>query len=459
MNSLEQLAGHACQGGNMRARSFRVAALLVAVAMAAAGCSSSSKNSSSSGGTTAPKGLTASARGVTADTIKIGFSYPDLEALAKTGLIKVDSGPFGPMAQALVNDINAQGGVNGRKLQMFLGKYSVLGNDEQLATCTKFAQDDKVFAVLGGFIGDTNLCVTQQYSTTLISTYGSGFNQIALGKARAPWATPNAADERAVQALVKILAQQGKLTGKTIGVYGTLSASKPLIDLTVKDLHDAGFTVKDTAINDVSATDTLAFNAQDKVIGNRFKDEGIDTVIVQVTVPPGTNWDNIAYYPSMFSPQTSLVVSGAYTNPYNKFPIVAGLGVSADPNAGFDTPAMKHCREVWKQATGKDIKPISEEQKEGKSSGAVAMATACTALQMFVAAAKAAGPNLTPQTWQKALESLGTMQLPFAPIASFAPGKPDGQNSFELEKINPDWKQGSSEPQLLPVGQQLILNS
>ena len=90
---------------------------------------------------------------------------------------------------------------------------------------------------------------------------------------------------------MKILAQQGTLKGKTIGVYGTLSASKPLIDLTVKDLKDAGYTVKDTAINDAPSTDTQAFNSQDKVIGSRFQNEGIDLVIVHVTVPPGTNWD------------------------------------------------------------------------------------------------------------------------------------------------------------------------
>ena len=356
------------------------------------------------------------------------------------------------MAKVLVDDINAHGGVDGRKLQLFTQKYSVLQNADQLATCTKLIEDDKVFAVLGGFIGDTNLCVTQQHSTTLISGYGSGYNQIALDKARAPWATWHASDERAVQALVKILAAQGGLNGRTIGVYGTLSASKPLIDLTVQQLKDAGYQVKDTAINDVDASDAQAANAQDKVIGNRFKDEGIDTVFVLVTVPPGTNFDSIGYYPQFYSPQTILISPGAYTNPYGKFPLVAGLSASANPNSGFNTPAMVHCREVWKNATGKVIKPFTEEQKDGKSTGWAAMTTACAALQIFAAAANAAGPNLTPATWLKGLESLGPIVLPTAPVSSFGPNKPDAQDSFQLEKFNPAWVSGSSAPQFFPTG-------
>ncbi len=372
--------------------------------------------------TTTPK-LTASARGVTADTIKIGLSFPDLEALAKTGLIKVDNGDYEAVGKALVDDINKQGGINGRKLELSIGKYGVLAATDQLAACTKLTEDDQVFAILGGFIADNNLCAIQQHSTMEIFGYGAGFNQIVLAKARAPFVTFEASDERSTKALVKLADEQGRLKGKTIGVYGTLSASKPLIDLTVKELKDAGYTVKDTAINDAPATDAQAFNGQDKVIGQRFKDEGIDTVFVQVTVPPGGNWDAIDYHPEMYSPQTSLVTSGSFTNGYDKFPLVAGLAASADDTLGFNTPVMRHCRDVWKQATGQDIKTPTEEQKEGKSSGFAAMSGTCSALQIFVAAAKAAGPNLTYETWQKALESLGKLELPAAPVASFSPGQ------------------------------------
>ncbi len=79
------------------ARRAWVAAALAVTLVAACGSSSSTSSTSrntspesTSGGSSAtPAKLTASARGVTADTIKIGFVYPDLEALAKTGFVKV----------------------------------------------------------------------------------------------------------------------------------------------------------------------------------------------------------------------------------------------------------------------------------------------------------------------------------------------------------------------------------
>jgi hypothetical protein len=440
-----------------RARRCWIGALVVTAALAAPACSTSSKGSSSTGTNGGTSAASATATGVTADTIKIGFTYPDLEALAKTGLIKVDNGPYGPMLRALVDDINTHGGVRGRKLQPYIEKFSVLTNADQLALCTKLTEDNAVFAVLGGLVADNNLCISQQHSTVLISGYGSGFNSTVLAKARAPWVTWNAGDDRAFKALVRILDQQGRLKGKMIGVYGTTSASKPLIDLTVASLKHAGYTVRDTAINDAPPSDLQAANALDKVIGGRFKDQHIDTVIA--TLPPGSNFDNIGYYPTFYAPQTSVLAAGAYTNPYGKFPLIGGLAASANQDEGYDTPEMRHCRDVWKRTTGMDIKPYSEELKDGKSSGFSAMTTACATLRIFVEAAKAAGANLTPQTWEKGLASLGRIALPGVPAASFGRGKLDGQDSFQLMRFNPAWKAGSSEPQFLPLGDPITLTS
>jgi hypothetical protein len=441
----------------MRARSIRSAAVLAALVLMAAACSSSSKSSGSSG-TTGASGAsganTASAKGVTADTIKLGLSYPDLAALAKTGLIKVDNGDYQKIGQVLVDDINKNGGVNGRKIELSFAPYSVLQATAQTAACVKLTEDEKVFMILGGFIGDNNLCAIQQHQTPVIFGYGAGFNNIILGKAKAPFTTFEASDERSTGALVKILNDAGDLKGKTIGIYGTLSASKPLIDLTKKDLEAAGLTVKDTAINDVDASDSAAFNAQDKVIGNRFKDEGIDTVFVQVTVPPGTNWDAVGFHPTMYSPQTSLITSGSFTNGYSKFPLVAGLQATGNTQTNLDTAAMKHCTDVWMAATGQTVLTQEEETKNSKSTGFAAMSTTCAALQMFVAGAKAAGANLTPDTWLKGLEGVGKIELAAAPQASFAPNKPDGQDSFQLMQYNKQYVPGGSGvQQMLPVGQ------
>ena len=203
----------------MAARTVRWIAALAVGAVLASACSSSGNKTSATSASSGSEKLTATAKGVTADSIKIGFSYPDLALLAKTGLLNIDNGPYEPIIKSIVDDVNKGGGINGRKLVLTTAPYNVLGTTAQVASCTKLTEDDQVFAVIGGFVGDNNLCVTQQHSTPLVSGYGSGFNQIALSKARAPWATWGASDEHAFTALVKLLDQQGKLKGQKIAVY------------------------------------------------------------------------------------------------------------------------------------------------------------------------------------------------------------------------------------------------
>jgi hypothetical protein len=447
-------------------RRWRAVAALASAAALAGACSTSSSNGGASGsptsravGATASTGaptLTASAKGVTATTIKIGFSYIDLETLAKSGIIKISHGPYEQIITALVNDVNAHGGIDGRKLQLFTAKYSPIGNTDQLTACTKLTEDDGVFAVLNGLLQDNNLCIVQQHSTILI---GGNLNGPLLAKARAPWATASASDERSITALVQLMDQNGYLKGHTIAIYAQATVNQPLVDEAIKAVEAAGAKVADTAIFDVPTGDVQAASAQDKVIASRFQDKHVDTVINVGLFTPGADWDSDGFHPALFELSSGNISAAVFTNPLGKFPIVAGLGASADPNAGYDTREMQRCRAVWKQATGKDIQTTTQEDLAGKSSGNVAMSIACTALQIFVAAAKAAGPDLDDQTFAKGLASIGKIELAGVPVASFGPNKPDGQDSFQLLKLDPDWKQGQGKQQFTAIGSPLTLTN
>ena len=170
------------------------------------------------------------------------------------------------------------------------------------------------------------------------------------------------------------------------------------------------------------------------------------------TVPPGAVFDSVGFHPTMYTTGAALIQAGAFTNPYGAFPLVAGLLPTADVDAAYNTPAMQRCRKVWKKASGHDVKPASVELRTGKSTGYTALANACAGLDIFVAAAKAAGPKLTYGTWQKGVGSLHSIDLPTSPVSSFGPDKPDAQDSFQLAKFNPAWKPDSSAAQMLGVG-------
>jgi ABC-type branched-subunit amino acid transport system substrate-binding protein len=440
------------------ARTARRWSAVIVLAALLAACTTERSDKPSSGTTpSGSTGLTASARGVTADTINVGFSYIDLETLAESGIIKISHGPYEEIISALVDDVNEAGGINGRKLELFTAKYSPIGNTEQLAACTKLTEDDAVFVVLNGLLNDNNLCITQQHQTALIGGGTTALTPANLARARAPWASYSATSERSIDALVEALDENGDLDGHVIGVYAAQVANRPLIDAAVKALTDAGYPPAETALNDAPDNDTQAATAQDKVIAQRFMNADVDTVIDVGQYIPGASFDSVGYHPSLYTLETGNIAAGAFTNPFGKFPVVAGLGGSGDPDAAIQSPAFQKCADAWKQASGKEIQGLLEEDLAGKSSGNVAMQIACTTLQIFVEGAKAAGPNLTNETLQQGIESIGSIQFANGTQGSFGPDKLDGQDSFQLQKFDPNWKEGEGKPQFISVGEPVTL--
>jgi hypothetical protein len=435
----------------------RLTAIALAAAVLAA-CSTAKNDAKQTSSTTDATGgtakLTATSRGVTADSIKIGFAYLDLDALAKSGIVKIAPGPYEDMMNVLVDDVNAHGGVNGRKLVVSYAKFSPIGNTEQLAACAKLTEDDGVFAVLFGLLQDNNLCIVQQHATILVS---ESYSSVQLAKARAPWATWGPSNDRAIKALVQLMDRNGYLDGHTVAVYAEGTVNQPLVDEAVDALEAAGTKPVDTAVFDVPAGDTQAAATQDRVIAERFRNKHVDTVVNVGLFTPAADWDNVGYHPSIFMYSAGNIAGAAYTNPLEKFPLVAGLQASADPDAGFNTPEMRRCRKLWKDKTGKEILDAQGENDLGRTTGAASMTVACASLQIFVAAAKAAGPNLTQETWKKGLESLGKMALPTEPVASFGPGKTDGQDTFQLVRHDPSWKVGSPKPEFIAIGEPITL--
>ena len=437
-----------------------VSALTVAVLASACGGgddddSDATSDTTSASGTTAPTESTEPAgelgRGVTADTIKIGFSYIDLATLAEAGVIRVSHGDYEKVITALVDDVNANGGVNGRTLELVTAKYSPIGNEEQLAACTKLTEDDQVFAVLNGFLTDNQLCVVEQHETALVGGY---MNNVRLDRARAPWASVEASEERAISALIQGLDENGELDGKTIAVYAAQAVNTSLIDLAVEELEAAGYEVADTALLDVPDDDTQAAAAQNTVFAQRMMDQGVDTVVVVGSFIPGADFDAAGFHPSLFTANAGNIAAAAFTNPLGNFPMVAGIGGPPDI---YDNTDFTRCRQVYEDATGETILTPTEEDVQGESTGYTAMAIACSDLTLFVAAAEAAGEILNNETFAQGLASLTQIDLAQVDEASFGPDKHDGQDTFTLQQFDPAWEEGSGEEQFTMIGEPFVL--
>ena len=96
---------------------------------------------------TTPVPIGENGRGVTESTVKIGF----IDAAFKTaaGFLPSSTGNTSAQVTAMVDAINAAGGIGGRKVVPVIRQFDLAGSnrDQAEAICAAFADDDKVFAV------------------------------------------------------------------------------------------------------------------------------------------------------------------------------------------------------------------------------------------------------------------------------------------------------------------------
>lgn len=177
--------------------------------------------------------------GVTAKTITIGISYYQSakEANAAFGGKGLDFGDPVAGTRVLVNDINARGGIAGRKvLPLFYAvdpqSKSTYAAEAQ-AACTYFTEDHKVFAVIDGTpAADARACL-QKHGVAVLS-----------GKLIGADIAPNEIDaytarlDRMFTALVPALVQQNWFSpwDRTTAQPGVTKAKTGIV--TVDDPHD-----------------------------------------------------------------------------------------------------------------------------------------------------------------------------------------------------------------------------
>ena len=148
--------------------------LVVAVLLAACGSGTKSSTpttspSSGSTGSNAPISKTLGT-GVTDNTIKIGVALVDFKCIAP--YIQTTRIDEYKVYDAFIADINAKGGVAGRKLVPVYHTFCPIVPAPALALCTQFTEDEHVFAVLGDFVdltGQAQPCIAKQHNTVLIT--------------------------------------------------------------------------------------------------------------------------------------------------------------------------------------------------------------------------------------------------------------------------------------------------
>jgi ABC-type branched-subunit amino acid transport system substrate-binding protein len=210
-----------------------------------------------------------------AQTIKVGFAWPDLSAfLAVCECYSVGD----PEEQMLaVLEAYHQDGtlpVNGVDVELVSESFDSLDTDSKLAVCQKFGGEDEVFAVLGGRIFTEGAeCMGSRFQTPVIDTDQA---PAATLESAAPYMFTLKPDEtEIVSAFANWGIGRGSFEGKKIGLYWE-GGHDAAADAFKQILTDNGLSIASEIQTGGSGS---VGNEQDALAAQKFQADGVDMVV------------------------------------------------------------------------------------------------------------------------------------------------------------------------------------
>jgi len=374
--------------------------------------------------TAAPADLTASFRGVTPDAIKVGVVAPDLESIR--GLIDLDHGSYEAAYRAVIADVNAQGGVNGREIVVVFDAFLPVGTEGMDTVCARMTQDEEVFAVIGGLLDDGPLCYTQLENTALV---GSTQNDRRVDASTAPWFTGTRNSDDVMTTIINGFDREGIFEGMTIGVVATVADRGDVERVALPLLESLDVNVVDVSFIEASPIDTVAAESEAQLIAEKQQVAGVDLALAIGGAAPryAGGLEQSTYRPRVAT--TSLGSLRAYIRDAggrDLTPLVNSVaGNTAEQLGWWEDPAIQDCIAIV-EAAGEPAIFDPNTRASDEPENLVSVAAACRDVALFVAIATAAGPELTNDSFRSAGESLGDFHVPGFGPGFYSAETPDG---------------------------------
>jgi hypothetical protein len=449
-------------GGRISARVMVVGVLLGSVVAVTAGSSASSA-STESAGVKALDHASTSSRGVSATKINVVFPVSNLATLSSNFGFAGDA-EFAAQNKAIntyVKAANAHGGINGRKINAIIVPFDPTSESGMRALCKQWTEGNPpVFAVvdgLGSWTGDNELCITQEGHTPFIGEWTTTTNWTQKG---APYLWWTGADQASILATLVSWAKGAGLVGGTkklaIVAGDRASDQTALKNYLLPDLRRAGIPAPMIETIPANPSDTASTGSAAPLIVQHLQSAGITSVIPLIPFnalfPYLQAEDSQHYYPKLLLSDyegSVNVTLGLIPAPYEK-ELNGQEGITAETLGGIDgptslvgkggyDPGVANCYKIWHAANPKPIagqtlihgekaSPYIEEQ--GPTAGW------CQGIELFTAAAKKAGRDLTRRSFVKAMASIKNFPGTYTPILSYGPGKYAGPNEYQVVKLH-----------------------
>jgi hypothetical protein len=361
-------------------------------------------------------------QGVTATTIRVGIPYVDLASVRKFG-ITLDQGSFPDAYNAIVSNLNANGGVDGRHLVPYLVAVNPVGTGPAITACTQLSEDDSVFVAINPEQSD---CFNQQHHVPTIS--GAFQNVESSGGAPNFTLTPPLAAYDPVQ--LSVLARRGVFKGKRVGLFAGTETDGSELKVVQTTLKSLGVRVVQSAVDGAPQDDEVATNQQAALIAQRFQMAGVNEVVAVGTGatiwPESLQANQSSYIPHWVAtsePSLETAVLGASISSKYLKNVLTTSPVPSNYQI-WHTPAVQKCDHVVQKAyPGLRVTPPTN-PLTGSDQSFYAIEAACINVALFTTIAKAAGQNLTSSTFAHAGYGLRDATIPGsgAPV-SFGPGR------------------------------------
>jgi len=338
----------------------------------------------------------------------------------------------------LIADLNDRGGINGRMVDITSEFYSPLDAADAERVCAILHQDNETFANLGGFVGPAggaDPCVPGTNNTIMVGGEISSAEELA--QANVAWFHTGPTVEFQTINLFNLLVQTGKADGAKVFTMGGAAAADEEA-FVIEQLEARDIEVVGSALIEAPDGDTIAQDNEMAVAFERFNASGANTLMVFGT------------------PSASIRGAGAagltgeiaiWTNDSGGLGNLGATIVDKSIADGTLVSTGPTDEEIWTDQAFQDqcVAPVQERMPESDFRNPLeygpeeenwfnALRRYCHALAIFETIATAAGPDLTPETFEAAAYGPAgdDFQIPGIGPASLSPDKRGAQDGVRL---------------------------
>ncbi len=368
-----------------------------------------------------PVVLTNSYQGVTETEIAIGVAAIDPVQINELFGIDIGIFPVQDLYAALSADLNEQGGIHGRNVVVHVVSFLPIGSTDSERVCTELIEDKRVFVVIGQFLEDNALCITELHGHPYVGHFGENTERQERSNGLF-FATEMKQTRQRVGGTTEMI-RAGDLDGYNVGLYYEAPPDKEYADAVQPLLEEAGINVVGVYSPGAATTDTVQNEQNTDAISTRMEADGVDLILNLSNVYGIINsaqrigWEvRIAHTNGQAADRLTIADDQGIEDEYmaRTFAVTTNKPTSEEALAD---PGVQECLAVFEERSSDEPLDLSDDDIVN------GVVNHCRAFALTVKILEAAGGNITPETFRAAAEGLGTFDLPAMMGASLSPDK------------------------------------